>query len=240
MLSIEQASNIHHLVDRVLDTGVPGAFVELGCYTGSSAALISGLLEPPGAQREFHVYDRFDIELGKQQNIHEVFKNTIHAEGVPMPIIHVGDFLQTVPTDLPEVIAFAHLDCGTGGSAEEHAALITHCLEGVYPRLAQGAVVLLMDYHRAGATLDGCNSNPGVRMACDAFFLDKPEQIQSFYMMALAPMHLSANDDLGQCVGSPIHLHAQERREDAGSRHGPGYVPHFLQFGFQGVRPFQY
>ncbi len=181
MLSIEQASNIHHLVDRVLDTGVPGAFVELGCYTGSSAALISGLLEPPGAQREFHVYDRFDIELGKQQNIHEVFKNTIHAEGVPMPIIHVGDFLQTVPTDLPEVIAFAHLDCGTGGSAEEHAALITHCLEGVYPRLAQGAVVLLMDYHRAGATLDGCNSNPGVRMACDAFFLDKPEQIQLLY-----------------------------------------------------------
>ncbi|MBK7287571.1 MAG: hypothetical protein IPI95_10955 [Flavobacteriales bacterium] len=157
MLSIEQASNIHHLVDRVLDTGVPGAFVELGCYTGSSAALISGLLEPPGAQREFHVYDRFDIELGKQQNIHEVFKNTIHAEGVPMPIIHVGDFLQTVPTDLPEVIAFAHLDCGTGGSAEEHAALITHCLAGVYPRLAQGAVVLLMGYHEGR-----CNVGRGV------------------------------------------------------------------------------
>ncbi len=35
-------------------------------------------------------------------------------------------------------------------------------------------------------------------------------------------------------------FHAQERGEDAGSRHGQGYVPHFLQFGFQGVRPFQY
>lgn len=178
MISIEQASNIHHLVDRILATDVPGAFVELGCYTGSSASLISGLLERPGARREFHVYDHFDIQFGKEQNIHELFMNTIQEEGVPLPIIHEGDFLQTVPMELPDVIAFAHLDCGSGGRAEEHAALITHCLNGVYPRLSQGAVMLLMDYHKAGATLDGFNANPGVRMACDAFFLDKPEQIE--------------------------------------------------------------
>jgi len=181
MMSIEQASNIHHLVDRILATDVPGEFVELGCYGGSSAALISGLIEQQGAHRELHVYDRFDIEFGKQQNIREVFRNTIHAAGVPMPIIHEGDFLQTVPMQLPEVIAFAHVDCGTGGSAEEHAQLITHCLEGLYPRLAQGAVLLLMDYHRAGSTLDGYSELPGVQVACDAFFLDKPEHIQLLY-----------------------------------------------------------
>ncbi|MBK9600194.1 MAG: hypothetical protein IPO60_18215 [Flavobacteriales bacterium] len=118
MLSIEQASNIHHLVDRVLDTGVPGAFVELGCYTGSSAALISGLLEPPGAQREFHVYDRFDIELQRWTGV------------IQIPVY-------------------------------------------------------------------GWPAMP---------FSWTNRSRSSFYMVALAPMHLSANDDLGKCGGSPIHL----------------------------------
>ena len=51
----------------------------------------------------------------------------------------------------------------------------------VYPKLSKGAVAIFMDYHIPGRTMDGMNVNPGVRMACDAFFADKPEQIEMLY-----------------------------------------------------------
>ncbi len=181
MLSIEQATNFQLLIERLLDTDVPGAFVELGSYTGSSAAVIGSLIQHAQGGRAFHVYDRFDIEIGSQRNIQEVFKQTLTRACVPLPTMHVGDLHATVPAELPERIAFAHIDCGIGGGAQAHAALITHCLNALYPRLTQNAVVVLMDYHDPARTLDGNDSNPGVRQACDAFFADKPEQVQGLY-----------------------------------------------------------
>lgn len=181
MLSIEQATNFHLLIDRLIDTEVPGAFVELGCYTGSSAAVIGSLLQNAKGGREFHVYDRFDIEIGSQRDIQQVFMQTLERVGVPIPTMHVGDLIATVPADLPDTIAFAHIDCGIGGGIEMHAALITHCLKALYPRLAKNAVLVLMDYHDPALTLDGSDSNPGVRLACDAFFADKPEVVIPLY-----------------------------------------------------------
>lgn len=181
MLSIEQATNFQLLIERVNDTGVPGAFVELGSYTGSSASVIGSLMHQGQDAREFHVYDRFDIELGAQRGIQQVFMKTLREAGVPMPTIHVGDLRTTIPGELPDQIAFAHIDCGIGGGNEAQAALITHCLNALYPRLAKDAVAVFMDYHNPAITLDGHDSNPGVRLACDAFFADKPEKMHVLY-----------------------------------------------------------
>ncbi len=181
MVSLEQASNFQHLIERVLGTGVRGEFVELGSYTGSTATLIAGLLQQGEGQRKFHVYDRFDIELGEQRNIQETFVNTFHESSLPLPIIHLGDLWETIPAGLPQEIAFVHIDCGTGSRTTQHALLIAHCLQAVYPKLSKGAVAIFMDYHIPGRTMDGMNVNPGVRMACDAFFADKPEQIEMLY-----------------------------------------------------------
>lgn len=181
MVSLEQASNFQHLIERVLETGVRGEFVELGSYTGSTATLIAGLLQQGEAQRNFHVYDRFDIEMGEQRNIQKVFVNTFHESNLPLPIIHLGDLWETIPAGLPQEIAFVHIDCGTGAQMAQHALLIAHCLQAVYPKLSKGAVAIFMDYHIPGRTMDGMNVNPGVRVACDAFFADKPEQIQMLY-----------------------------------------------------------
>ncbi|HMC97668.1 MAG TPA: class I SAM-dependent methyltransferase, partial [Flavobacteriales bacterium] len=158
-----------------------GDFVELGCYTGSTATVFAQLLQAYDPSRFLHVFDRFDIELGRKRSIRNLFVANLERFEVAMPVIHEGDFIDTVPGELPERIAFVHIDCGHGGDVKQHAALVTHCLNGIYPRLSPGAVVVFMDYHVPGVTWYGNDSNPGVRLACDAFFADKPENIHLLY-----------------------------------------------------------
>ena len=181
MVSVEQVTNFHHLIDRIVSDRVPGAFVELGCYIGSTAAVIGTVLRQRDADREFHVYDRFDIELGGTHDIEAAFQHTFEACSLELPTVHAGDLRSTVPNELPASIAFAHIDLGTGGGLAEHASLLIHCLGAVYPRLSQGGVIVLMDYHVPGVTVGGFDANPGVRLGADLFFQDKPETIKTLF-----------------------------------------------------------
>ena len=103
------------------------------------------------------------------------------AIGLALPHIHKGDVFSTVPAELPDPIAFAHVDLGVGGDHELHYRLVTHALESILPRLSSHGVMVLMDYHVPGLTVDGNDSNPGVRQACDAFFLNRPERVITLY-----------------------------------------------------------
>jgi O-methyltransferase len=93
-----------------------------------------------------------------------------------MPIIHAGDLMELVPAKLPDRIAFAHIDLGTGGDPENHRKLMDHALREVYPRMSKDGVIVLMDHYVPGRTMLGHDSNPGVRKAVDAFLEDKPER----------------------------------------------------------------
>ena len=181
MVSLEQIANFELLVVGLLERKVPGAFVELGCYIGSTTAVIASLLKTNEPGRVFHVYDRFDIELGTITGVRHHFLENMRRAQVPMPEIHDGDLLRTIPAQLPEPIAFVHIDLGPGGDVFQHTELITHALTAVYPRLAHGGVAILMDYHVEGVTLHGNDSNPGVRLATDAFLEGKPEKIKLLY-----------------------------------------------------------
>jgi SAM-dependent methyltransferase len=175
MMSLEQIANFDLLITDVLDRNVPGAFVELGCYTGNTTAVFAKLLSLLDPERPLHVFDRFDIELGKERGIRATFEARMHQCELPMPVIHEGDLMELVPAELPDRIAFAHIDLGTGGSPENHSRLMLHALESVYPRLSKDGLIVLMDYHVPGRTVLGKNVNPGVRKAVDAFLADKPE-----------------------------------------------------------------
>ena len=59
--------------------------------------------------------------------------------------------------------------------------IVLHLLKNIYPRLSSGAVVLFMDYHDPNLTVKGDAVNPGVKMACDVFFHDKPEVVYTLY-----------------------------------------------------------
>ncbi len=181
MLSLEQAANIQLLLSGVVSSGVKGAAVELGCYTGSTSAVMASLLKARGSTMALHVYDSFAYELGAEQGIRAVFEENFQKLELPLPLIHAGDLRITVPAQLPEIIAFAHVDLGVGGAHEAHASILTYALEAVYPRLAPNAVMVIQDYHVPGLTVHGNDSNPGVRMACDTFFSNKPEQVSTLY-----------------------------------------------------------
>jgi O-methyltransferase len=182
MVSTEQVVNFQHLIARVLDLNIPGQFVELGCYTGSTSAIIGSLLKESGSDRQFHVYDLFDNPLGKdKRDVLARFVETMKDHGLELPYIHKGDLLKTVPAELPERIAFAHFDLGTGGDPASHRTTTLHCLEHVYDRMSHGAICILMDYHIPGVTIDGADTNPGMKLACDIFFKDKPEKVLTLY-----------------------------------------------------------
>lgn len=182
MVSLEQVGNFELLITTILDYDVPGDFVELGCYIGSTTSVFAALLDAHDrGGRKLHVYDRFDIELGSAREIRDIFEQNIRDTGAPMPVIHAGDVLQTVPDGLPERIAFAHIDLGTGSDTELHRKLIDHALRSIYPRMSPKGIMVFMDYHVPGVTINGFDANPGVRAACDAFFADKPERIKLLY-----------------------------------------------------------
>jgi O-methyltransferase len=148
-----------------------GAFVELGCYTGTTALFITRLFKEMSAPNELHVYDSFDglpekvtadnSPAGEQfragelratkQHLIRHFKHFKQA-GLPLPFIHKGWFEELTQNDMPAEIAFAFLDGDFYTSIESSLTVIT-------PQLQQGAVILIDDY--ANEAL------PGARKAAD-------------------------------------------------------------------------
>ncbi|MBK9177357.1 MAG: class I SAM-dependent methyltransferase [Flavobacteriales bacterium] len=155
--------------------------MELGCYVGRTASIFATLLQRHEQRRAFHVFDRFDIELGASQGIREQFEANLRATGAPMPEIHAGDLFETVPSSLPERIAFAHIDLGVGSDTALHERLVTHALIHAYPRMSPGGIAVVMDYHVSGLTVQGYDANPGARPATDRFIADKPERVHLLY-----------------------------------------------------------
>ena len=186
MTSIEQRMNMFHLASAVLFYKVPGEFVELGCHAGKSAVLFQKIIEHYDKSRTLHVYDSFEglpeirpedgstpFRQGQMDTTQEVVLSNFEQVGLNPPVIHRGWFEDTLPTQLPEQIAFAHLDGDLYDS-------IRVSLEYVYPKLSKGAVCLIDDYSDP-AVFDSVNEWPGVKKACDEFLLDKPEQVAVLY-----------------------------------------------------------
>lgn len=175
MTNIEQRMNLWHLATQVLAYQVPGDLVELGCFDGKTATIFAQVMAQAEPQRQLHLYDHFQMSFALSgRDILQEVVNNFEAVGCSLPIIHTGDFAVTIPAELPEKIAFVHIDCGYGGDVEEHRATLLFLLEHVYPRLSEGAIAVLMDYYDP-ALCSGNNFNPGVGLAAEDFLADKPE-----------------------------------------------------------------
>ncbi|MGH8017932.1 MAG: TylF/MycF/NovP-related O-methyltransferase [Opitutaceae bacterium] len=181
MTSLEQRMNLWMLAEQVTGYGVPGDFAEFGCFDGGTATLFGQVLRDFGPGRRLHLYDRFDVKFHlRNRNIEEEVRRNFEAAGCPQPVIHRGDFERTVPDRLPGCIAFAHIDCGFGGDAREHARMVSWLLGYIYPRMPSGALAVIMDYrHPALTSVEECN--PGSRLGADEFMADKPETLTALY-----------------------------------------------------------
>lgn len=179
MNNVEQRINYYHLLNNTLENGIEGEVVELGTYVGQCALLFSKVLQTHNSKKEFHVFDSFEINFAEKGNIEKIFIENFKNASLPLPMIHKGLFENTLPTELPEKIAFVHIDCGWGGDVELHKKIMRYCLEQIYPRMTKGAVCALMDYYDPHEINRDLNS--GVRPATDAFLQDKPEKVISLY-----------------------------------------------------------
>jgi O-methyltransferase len=181
MVTVEQRLNIHHLLSGVLLMNVPGDVVELGCFEGQTAVQIGKQLLDSGYTDKFHLYDSFGYKYTGSDDVESSLRSNFKRAGVPLPVIHKGDFRETIPGELPEKICFAHIDTGAGQPVQQHKELILHILDSVYPRLSQNGVCLLMDYHDERYQKGSTDPNPGVKLACDEFLADKKEEMIILY-----------------------------------------------------------
>lgn len=163
MQSFDRLVLLAHLL---LESGaVNGDVVELGCYRGKTAAFLACLTD-----KRLWLYDSFEgwpeplpEETAANHHLvrgaltafqHEVEK-TFEATGQPQPYRIVrGFFKDILPEQLPEQIAFAHLDGDLFESISQSLAL-------VYPRMVPGAYCVVDDYHDP--------NYPGAKKAVDAF-----------------------------------------------------------------------
>jgi O-methyltransferase len=181
--SVEQRANIYHLVSQVLAYGVEGALVEFGPFTGTVSTLIERVVSAEGAGQEVHVYDSFGPAFGVPDPL-EALKQNFASLGLSLPIIHAGPVRETLPAQLPDKIAFALIDIGFGGyehRAAEHSDDVCFVLGHVYPRLSRGAICTLIDFWDPRWHTNEVHENPGVTLACDRFFADKPERVAALY-----------------------------------------------------------
>jgi len=171
---------------KVLDQGVEGDVVELGCYEGTSALFEQRLLQELAPDKKLWLYDSFEglpdktiqdeSALGTQFKQGELkaskavlAKNFVKA-GLKIPEIKRAWFYELDPSDLPDQICFAFLD----GDFYES---ILDSLKLVWPKMAQGGVIIVDDYQNQAL--------PGAAQAVNEFFVGKSVQIIAAKTLAI-------------------------------------------------------
>jgi O-methyltransferase len=181
MTTLEQRINYFHLLDATIAAQVPGDVIELGCFTGQCALLFQKVIQQHHSDKTLHLYDSFEVKFTLQGSIEDILRENFATTSLHMPVLHKGYFQDTLPAQLPAKICFVHIDCGFGGDVAAHKEVMLHCLQTVYPRMSNGAICVLMDYHDSLGGATGYDVNPGVKLACDEFLASKPEKIVSLY-----------------------------------------------------------
>lgn len=167
-------------VRYIVRSGVPGAIVECGVWRGGSImAIARTLLELGVTDREIFMYDTFDrmpepepgdVDLGGRSVAEAIEKadqnpalaylpfdevrSLIEGTGYPAERLHFvrGLVEETIPAQAPAVIALCRLDTDWYRST-------AHEMEHLYPRIANGGVLLIDDY----------GSFPGAKRAVDEY-----------------------------------------------------------------------
>jgi len=174
-------------LEKVLQRGVQGHVVELGCYAGTTSVFIRRLLNNhPEPAREFHVYDSFqglpektrqdsnaagvDFEAGKLFVTKAEFIQVFKSANLSLPYIHKGWFGELPESSVPAPIAFAFLD-------GDFYSSIIDSLRLVWPKLSEDGVIVVDDYKR--------ETLPGVEQALRDFFQGKQVSIRGEHNKAI-------------------------------------------------------
>ncbi len=152
---------------------LPGDVIEFGTFQGGSAGV---MLQEIREAKTLHVFDSFAgmPDVSPADNFHQKgdFADT-DAERVRNGLtklgdnfqMHVGFFSETIPemrANESAKFSFAHIDVDLFESVRD-------ALEFCYPRMAEGAIIILDDY--------GAPTCLGAKQAADEFFASKAEML---------------------------------------------------------------
>lgn len=189
MTSVSKLSHLYWLLSGCIERDVPGAVVELGCNQGLTSVFLQATTAVHGQPRDLHVFDSFEglprptpqdtlrgipllsadgnsrrVSLqGKMKVGTGLLRDNFDRFGMSQPVVHQGFFEQTLPQEIPPVIAFALLD-------SDFYESILLSLQSVYPRMSPGGVVVIDDYCRPDLVPDAWPGFLAVAHATDGFF----------------------------------------------------------------------
>jgi O-methyltransferase len=182
----EELGRILELFEKVLKNNVQGDVVELGCYVGTTTLFLRRLLLAHKSDKTLHAYDSFEglppkttedaSPVGEQFKAGELyaqrsaFVKHFKQAGLPLPIMHKAWFSDLTPGDMPDKIAFAFLDGDFYESIRDSLSL-------VWPRLAEGAIVVVDDYQSEAL--------PGAKRAVDEWLKTHPARLQVASSLAI-------------------------------------------------------
>lgn len=175
----EELVKILAVLEDVLKHDVAGDVVELGCYVGTTTLFLRRFLLQHGSDKALHAYDSFaglppkttedaspageQFKAGELRAPKQEFVKHFRQAGLPLPIIHKAWFSELTPDDMPDKIAFAFLD-------GDFYSSIYDSLKLVWPRLSEGAVVVVDDYQSEAL--------PGTKRAVDEWLATHPARLQ--------------------------------------------------------------
>lgn len=170
----------------VLVAGVPGDIVELGCYKGETSVELHKLIRQLAPDKQLWLYDSFEglppkssqdsSPAGEQFKAGEL---PAHKKEVLRRLAQAGAgevrvkkawFSDLTATDLPDQIAFAFLD-------GDFYQSITDSLRLAWPKLVEGAIVVVDDY--ASVAL------PGAAKAVDEWLRTHPAKMNVEQSLAI-------------------------------------------------------
>jgi len=167
-------SRLYMLYQWLISTRhIAGDCIEVGCYKGGTAKLISESILRHDLNCAFHVFYTFegmpDALAPDEAGFLNVFADNSFTEvqrllsNNPQSFVHQEIF----PESASELVRgltfrFAHIDVDIERS-------VLDCCAFVYPRLAPGGVMVFDDY--------GDPYCPGAARAVDAYFADRPDSV---------------------------------------------------------------
>lgn len=126
--------------------GRDGDFLEVGCYTGHTPAVLTRRIDFKSLNKKYYLFDLFDWNEGdKHYRLERLADGMLYEEVTsrfednPSVVLVRGRVPDSFKGTLPENIAFAHIDLN---NAEAEAGAINE----IYPRLTDGGVVIFDDY----------------------------------------------------------------------------------------------
>lgn len=215
MTSAERMYALSNAVRYVIESDVPGSFVECGVWRGGSSMLVARVLVELGvSDRPMYLYDTFagmaepsaedgvgtwDRWAKDARDDHnewcfaplEEVQRAMASTGYPEDLVHyvAGKIEDTIPGEAPNEIALLRLDTDWYASTR-------HGLTHLYRRLAGRGILVIDDYgHWEGA-----------RRAVDEFFADHE------------PVMMHRVDKTGRVIQKP------ESTDERGAGAAPGSI----------------